>query len=143
MAEPRSQDATVDGAINAAYGRFRPERPFPPADGTGLSWSAAAYAQFRILVEIGRWAWQAGRMTPARLALIVSAVAMVPAYGLATLFFLYASVAGDCFPELGGPCPTDHDRNMAALRVLIIAALVFGGWKLERWLAARDPGDRR
>ena len=69
---------------------------------------------------------------------------MVPVYGLATLFFLYAS-AGDCFPELGGPCSTDHDRNMAALRVLMIGALgftalVFGGWKLNRWLAARERG---
>lgn len=84
-------------------------------------------------------------MKPARLALIVGGAAMVPVYGLATLFFIYASVAGDCFPELGGPCPTDHDRNMAALRVLMIAALgfmalVFGGWKLDRWLASREHG---
>ena len=84
-------------------------------------------------------------MRLARLALIVSGAVMVPVYGEMTLCFLYAQVAGDCFPELGGPCPTDRDRNMAALRVLILAslgfvALVFGGWKLDRWLTARERG---
>ena len=96
-------------------------------------------------VESGPSTQQAGTMEPARLALIGGGAVMVPVYGLTTLFFLYASVAGDCFPELRGPCPTDHDRNMAALHVLIIAtlgfmALVFGGWKLDRWLAARERG---
>ena len=85
-------------------------------------------------------------MRPARVVLIVVGVVAVPVYGMATLFFLYASVAGDCFPELGGPCPTDHDRKMAALRVLIIAAIGFivlavGGWKLDRRLSAQDRGN--
>jgi hypothetical protein len=44
------QGATADGAIRAAYGRFRSERSFPPADGNGLSWSGAVGAEFRILV---------------------------------------------------------------------------------------------
>jgi hypothetical protein len=86
-------------------------------------------------------------MRPARLALVVAGIVAIPLYGMATLFFLYASVAGDCFPELGGPCPSDQDRKMAALRVLIIAAIgfmafVIGGYKLDRRLAARDNGER-
>jgi hypothetical protein len=45
----RSQGAAASGAIRAAYGRFRPERSFPAADGNGLSWSAAVGAESRIV----------------------------------------------------------------------------------------------
>ena len=87
-------------------------------------------------------------MRPSRVALAVVGIVAVPLYGMATLFLLYASVAGDCFPELGGQCPSDHDRKMAALRVIIVAAslfvaLVAGGWKLDRRLVARGSRKRR
>lgn len=87
-------------------------------------------------------------MRLARLFLLICGVILTPLYGMLTLLFLFGAVAGDCFPEVGHPCPTDHDRNMAALRVLIaagigFATLVYGGWKLDRWLATRDhPKDR-
>lgn len=87
-------------------------------------------------------------MQGARILLIVSGIILTPLYGMATLLLLYGAVAGDCFSAPNHSCPKDHNRNMAALQVLFVAgavfaALVYGGWKLDRRLAARqDKNDR-
>lgn len=31
------------------------------------------------------------------------------------LSVIFGELAGDCFPELGSQCPSDHERNVGAL----------------------------
>jgi Ca2+/Na+ antiporter len=68
---------------------------------------------------------------------------------LTSLIWLFAAfvilgiVAGDCFPELGTVCPSDHERNMRVLLVALATTSIniLGLFLLARAVARRKPRD--
>ena len=51
------------------------------------------------------------------------------------------AVIGDCLPDAGRPCPTDHQRDMHLLKIVLgAAALNIGGLLL---LGYRQTGTRQ
>ena len=65
--------------------------------------------------------------------------------GLSAVYFLFLGVLiignmlGDCFPELGHHCPTNHERNVRILVIIIIGVAFYGtvGMAVERYFRTR------
>lgn len=49
-------------------------------------------------------------------------------------FVIFGTMAGDCFPEFGSRCPSDHERNV---RVLWVAVAAMGINALSLFVLAR------
>ena len=59
--------------------------------------------------------------------------------------FVVGAMMGDCFEELGHHCPTDHERNMRILAILVVGFAVYGiiGFLIERAVRKRPNATDR
>ena len=66
--------------------------------------------------------------------------------GLSAIYFLFlgllvlGNMLGDCFPELGHYCPTDHERNDRIVVTMVIGVAIYAivGMFIERYFRSRS-----
>ncbi|MFD1612036.1 hypothetical protein ACFSCW_09510 [Sphingomonas tabacisoli] len=60
-------------------------------------------------------------------------IASIAYFALVALFML-GNMLGDCFPEMGDSCPTDHERNVTILGIFFGGIAVYG---VLAWITIR------
>ena len=70
---------------------------------------------------------------------VAGCLASLAWFGLIALFML-GTIMGDCFPGMGHTCPTDHERNVRLLTILLggIALYLLVGLAAVRFAHRED-----
>ena len=75
---------------------------------------------------------------------VAACLASLAWFGLIALF-MFGTMMGECFPGMGHTCPTDHERNVRLLVILLggIAIYVLVGLTAVHFARRKDvEGDR-